>query len=180
MDLVTDDDYRNRPPQRVVHFGPDDTASATGYVYGLLCPRGILRYIGSTGRNLNSRLACWRSAYRRNYTSSPLLRYAEETDGLDTWSILALKEVQYCPTHYPDALKTEEADSISYWKSRGCQLLNKNAPLQTDPGTREYQRAWRAAHGQGTIDPATGLSTSNSAVYCRQWWQQRRLQQASA
>ena len=172
MDLVTQDDYRNQPPQIVV-FGPDDNLT-TAWVYGLLDSHGVLRYIGSTGRNLNTRLACWKSSYHRNTTSSPLLRYAAQTNGLDSWTILALKEVRYCPIHHPDALKSEEAASIAYWKSRGCQLLNKNSPLQTNPHTREYQRAWRAAHGQGTIDPETGLSTSNSAVYCRQWRERRR------
>ena len=78
------------------------------------------------------------------------------------------------------ALKNVEAASIAYWKSRGCQLLNKNSPLQTNPHTREYQRVWRAAHGQGTIDPGTGLSTSNSAVYCRQWREQRRQARIAA
>ena len=171
MDIVTPDDYRNQPPQIVV-FGPDDNLT-TAWVYGLLDPQGILRYVGSTSRNLNTRLACWKSAYHRNHTSSPLLRYAAQTNGLDSWTTLALKEVRYCPIHHPDALKTEEAASIAYWKSRGCQLLNKNSPLQTNPHTREYQRAWRAAHGQGTIDTETGLSTSNSAVYCREWRRRR-------
>eukprot|EP01046_Picozoa_sp_COSAG06_P068104 COSAG06_NODE_17959_length_912_cov_0.750308_2_plen_67_part_01 len=67
MDLVTPDDYRNQPPQVVV-FGPDDNLT-TAWVYGLLDPHGILRYVGSTGRNLNTRLACWKSAYHRNHTS---------------------------------------------------------------------------------------------------------------
>ena len=51
-----------------------------GYVYGLMEPETRrLRYIGSTTRTLSHRMSCYRSVYRTQHTTSPLLRYAEST-----------------------------------------------------------------------------------------------------
>ena len=46
--LLRDGLYRNRPPQLVV-FGPDDNLT-TAWVYGLLDPQGVLRYIDPQGK----------------------------------------------------------------------------------------------------------------------------------
>ena len=182
---ITPADYQNRPTQVVVRGCPehsqDSTHLAKGYVYGLLAPDGRLQYIGSTRRSLKARMACWRSAYHHQHTTSPLLRFAAGTSGLDSWTIVALKQVHFCPVHSRDALSHEEASSIDYWRSRGCELLNTNRPIDANPHTRTYQRMWREQHGQGQTDE-NGRSLSNSAIYCREWRRRRReaRQQAAA
>lgn len=60
---------------------------------------------------------------------APRLRYAESTNGFDNWEIIPLKIVHFCPRYRSNALKDEEQSSISYWRGRGADLLNKNKAI---------------------------------------------------
>ena len=62
---------------------------------------------------------------------------------------------------------------IAMLKSQGEELWNHNNPLAPAPRAAA-QLAWRLANGQGTVDPATGLSNSYMAQASRQWRQRRR------
>ena len=117
-------------------------------------------------------MSCYRSVYRTQHTTSPLLRYAETTNGFDNWEIIPLKIVHFCPRHRSNALKDEEQSSIAYWRGRGADLLNKNKAILHSERA-DYQTRWRLLNGQGRTD-ANGRSMSNSARYCREWRQRRR------
>ena len=62
----------------------------------------------------------------------------------------------------------------------GITLLNKNSPRSENVRNRERMKAWREAHGQGQVDPETGLSTSYMAVRSRIYRQRRKEQAAAA
>ena len=128
---ITAADIFNAPVRTIRSADPYRTPESAelkrGFVYGLLEPETRrLRYIGSTTRTLSHRMSCYRSVYRTQHTTSPLLRYAETTNGFDNWEIIPLKIVHFCPRYRSNALKDEEQSSIAYWRGRGADLLNKN------------------------------------------------------
>ena len=61
----------------------------------------------------------------------------------------------------------------------GITLLNKNSPRSENVRNRERMKAWREAHGQGQVDPDTGLSTSYYMAVRSRIYRQRRKEQAA-
>ena len=180
---ITTADILNAPVRNIRSADPYRTPESAvlkrGFVYGLLEPETRrLRYIGSTTRTLAHRMSCYRSVYRTQHTTSPLLRYAESTNGFDNWEIIPLKIVHFCPRYRSNALKDEEQGSIAYWRTRGADLLNKNKAILHSERA-DYQTRWRLLNGQGRTD-ANGRSMSNSARYCREWREQRRQARLAA
>ena len=117
----------------------------TGKVYVLVDPENVLRYVGSTHKELPDRLTQHAAAVQTDPLSSPLYRHCmENCDGnMNNWAIRLLVQVYYDESIMPLALKQAEACAIGSLTTRGERLLNKNSPVDLNGQRREYMRQWR-------------------------------------
>ena len=125
--------------------------SCESTIYGLRCPSGMLRYVGSTRGPLHRRLASHRLQCSRDPLACPLYRWADEfTNGMADWTSHAITTVRL-PADTSDATRREltsriEALTINALRRVHPDLLNSNAPVDDNASRREYQAAWRTAH----------------------------------
>ena len=152
-----------------------------GRVYGVSCPAGVLRYVGSTTDDC--RMQKHRYACKVDHLCCPFYRYAHEHHGgLDgyTEETLATLQLPEAAGQAKSMLRTLEALVIrSMRDSPTVALLNKNSPRAENERKRESGKAWRQQHGQGRVDPVTGKSASYMAIRSR-IYRQRRKDRATA
>jgi hypothetical protein len=153
----------------------------TGRVYVLRDPDGNMVYCGSSEDPY--RLTRHRGQCKSDGLASPLYRYANEHHGGMagyTEEIVATIALPEDDEQAKTLLRSLEGLVIRGLRAAhpDIQLKNKNSPRSENVRSRERMRAWRLRHGQGQIDPDTGLSTSYMAVRGRIYRQRRKDRQA--
>ena len=120
-------------------------ALTVGNVYCLLDPAGARRYVGSSAKDIASRLREHAASAQYDPLSTPLYRHVREHCGgtMDGWTIELLQSVTFDPQLMPNALRHAEAAAIDSLRARGEQLLNKNAPIDTNVSRRAYMAEFR-------------------------------------
>ena len=154
----------------------------TGRVYVLRDPDGNMVYCGSSEDPY--RLTRHRGQCKSDGLASPLYHYANEHHGGMagyTEEIVATIALPEDDERATTLLRSLEGLVIRSLRAAhpDIQLKNKNSPRSENVRSRERMRAWRLRHGQGQIDPDTGLSTSYMAVRGRIYRQRRKDRQAA-
>ena len=123
-------------------------ALTVGNIYCLLDPAGARRYVGSSAKDIASRLREHAASAQYDPLSTPLYRHVREHCGgtMDGWTVELLQSVTFDPQLTPNALRHAEAAAIDSLRARGEELLNKNAPIDTNVSRRAYQAQWRRQH----------------------------------
>ena len=120
-------------------------ALTVGNVYCLLDPAGARRYVGSSAKDIASRLREHAASAQYDPLSTPLYRHVREHCGgtMDGWTVELLQSVTFDEQLTPNALRHAEAAAIDSLRARGEQLLNKNAPIDTNVSRRAYMAEFR-------------------------------------
>ena len=120
-------------------------ALTVGNVYCLLDPAGARRYVGSSAKDIASRLREHAASAQYDPLGTPLYRHVREHCGgtMDGWTVELLQSVAFDEQLTPNALRHAEAAAIDSLRARGEQLLNKNAPVDTNASRRAYMAEWR-------------------------------------
>ena len=155
----------------------------TGRVYLIRDPDGNMVYIGSTEDPY--RLTRHRNQCKSDGLACPLYRHANEHhDGMADYTEETVATINLPGDHEQAKTMLRSLESLVLRGIRRAHpditLLNKNSPRSENVRNRERMKAWREAHGQGQVDPETGLSTSYMAVRSRIYRKRRKEQAATA
>ena len=133
--------------RRVALTNDEDLVDA--FIYCLLCPAGVQRYVGMT-TGPRARMSRHRSM-AGDGAASPLHRYLTDNHhgSMDGWAMELLAHVRYDAQRLPLAAKECEQEWIDVLREQNAPLLNVNSSFDRKQARREYMRAWRIAHGQG-------------------------------